>query len=93
MIGFARDDGGIGVGSFFECAFRGIESEVGFAGVGIEAMASEAFVREEGADLVVEVDGFFSGSPSSDESELKKNFRDDPKHLSDSLHGGEERGI
>ena len=54
VAGFDRLD------SVFCCvgSFWGVEAEIGLALFGIEPVAREAVVREDGADVSVEVDGF-----------------------------------
>jgi hypothetical protein len=57
FIGFAFDHGGA-AGRVEEAGFR-VESEAGFAGAGVGAVAVEAGVRQDGADVFVEGDSRF----------------------------------
>jgi hypothetical protein len=58
FVGFAFDDGGA-AGRVEEAGF-GVESETGFAGAGVGAVAVEAGVRQDGADVFVEGDSSLS---------------------------------
>ena len=53
FVRITRDDGGT-ILAFCKCSFRGVETEVRFAGISIESMTGEAMVRENGTDVTVE---------------------------------------
>ncbi len=57
MVGVAGDEGVLGVAEFDGIAGFGVEAEFGFTIGGVGAVAGEAFVGEDGADVAVELDG------------------------------------
>ena len=60
----AGDDGRFAVVAFRKGAFRNVESQLGLAGLGVEAVAGEAAVGEQRADVAVEIRRGFRADPS-----------------------------
>jgi hypothetical protein len=60
LVGFAGDDreGALGIVEWGVGAIGDIETEVGFPVVGVGAVAFEALIREDGADVEVKADLF-----------------------------------
>ena len=72
---FVRVTGDDGEGAFFglfDGFFADVEAEAGFAGFGVEAVAVEAGIRHEGADVAIERDRWRGGEESCGREDVKQ---------------------